>query len=405
MVVSYWQVARAGYSVNVSATTGKGTVTATVTSHTADSVTGLKPRITFTTPFMVNPSVAINQQSNSFPSGSLHSDILFAPANSLALPAGSDARTYVQVRATSNYWASVQSTNLAGDLGDSDDLIGFIIPRSACASSDVEIVPIQTTANSIKFQFKAKLSDEGSAVLLRVVETNSTTGLPIQKYVVLVVGPYDNTAPGNCEGTVTVTGDLENMALLLDGHTSTLPFNISCPADQVLSCSAPLPATYDPPAVASGDTGPYTITYDKLPADLAIGNNVVTATARDANGCTVSCQFNVNRQGITFNGFFSPIGSADGPACQAVRSYRLGSNVALKFKMTCNGQEVLSGTPVITIERCGGNVVFHGPFQHVNDEWHFNIDSSVVTTAGTYTFIATLPDGSQHSTVIQFTKK
>ena len=392
MVFCHYQLARAGWSVSVGAIDGKGTVTVKVTSHTG-------PTNKITTPYLTNPSAAINQQSN---------NIVFSTTG--ALPSGADPRTYVQVQAFASFRTSIQSTNFASDIGDSEntDLLQYIIPRSACAGSDVEIVPINVGPNSITFQYKAKLSDEGSAVLLRVVDT--VTGQ--QKYVVLLVGPYDNTVPSNnCEGTITVNGNVNQLNMLLDGTTSTLPFSITCPGDMVLDCSA---SSYDPPAVATGDTGPFTVTYDPAPNQLVPGvTTTVTATARDTNGCTVSCQFKVYRQPMNFEGFYSPIGGADasGGTCQVpLRTFKLGNVVPVKFTITCGGLPVTSGVPIIGITNCPGTRAFgyQGPFQLVNNEWHFNIDSTVIGTganfAGTYTITATLPDGSQHYTVLQYKK-
>jgi hypothetical protein len=374
--------ARAGWSVNVS-TTGSGTVTVKVTSSTGASNV-------VRTPFGSNPGAAINKQSN------------FTFTATGSLPPGASPETYVQVRAFANYKTSIQSRTVGGDLNDSDEVLQFVIPRSACASGEVEIEPIQTTADSITFQYRAKLSDEGSAVLLRVLDAVTLQ----QKYVVLLVGPYDNTDPSNCEGTITVTGNPGQLNLVLDGTTSTLPFNITCPGDMVLGCSAPVLDTYDPPAVATGETGPYIITYDPPPSQLVLGvTNTVTATARDTNGCTVSCQFKVYRQPISFDGFFSPLGGADatGGSCPApLRTFKLGNVVPVKFKMTCNGVPVTTGVPIITIQGCTGNFTYQGPFHMVNDEWHFNIDSSVINDPGKYTITATLPDTSYHSVVLQY---
>jgi len=388
MVFCHYQLARAGWSVSVGAIDGKGTVTVKVTSHTG-------PTNKITTPYLANPSAAINQQSN------------FVFAATGLLPLNADPRTYVQVRASSNYVTSIQSTNFNNDIGDSvtTDLLPYIIPRSACAGSDVEILPINVGPNSITFQYKAKLSDEGSAVLLRVVD--AVTGQ--QKYVVLLVGPYDNTVPSNnCEGTITVNGNVNQLNMLLDGTTSTLPFSITCPPDDiVLDCGSPLPETYDPPAVATGDTGPYTITYNPLANQLVLGvTNIVTATATDTNGCTVSCQFKVYRQAITFNGFDAPIGGADatgGSCASPLRTFRLGNVVPVKFAMLCNGVPIVSGTPPrIEIVNCNGSPAFEGLFEVFNSQWHFNIDSTVIGFPGKYIVTAVLPDGSRHSVVLQY---
>jgi hypothetical protein len=179
----------------------------------------------------------------------------------------------------------------------------------------------------------------------------------------------------------------------------------------ILGCGAPL-TTYNPPAVATGVTGPFTITYDPPPNQLVPNvTNIVTATATDTNGCTVSCQFNVFVQPITFTGFYSPVGGADatGGSCQApIGTYKLGSVVPLKFDLSCNGVPLTSGAPTVTIQSCTGNFLFNGPFTLINNQWHFNIDSTVIGTAnsfaGVYRVTANLPDGSQHSAYLQFKK-
>jgi len=288
LLANYSPSARAGWSVSVGLT-GSGTVKLKVSNACGSNV--------LTTPFMLFPSAAFNRQSNTFVF------LTNAPA-----PACSTNGTYVQVRASTNYVTSIQSATGAGDTNDSDEVLQFVIPRSACASGDVDVVPINITANAVTFHYTAKLSDEGSAALFRIVD--SVTGQ--QRYVVLIVGPYDNTT-NSCEGTFTVIGDPARLNLLVDGNTSTLPFDIACPGDIVLPCDAPPLTTYDPPAVPHGVTGPFTVTYVPAPSELVFGvTNTVIATARDTNGCTVKCQFNVYRQPISFDGFYSPIGGADG---------------------------------------------------------------------------------------------
>ncbi len=383
LLANYSPSARAGWSVSVGLT-GSGTVKLKVSNACGSNV--------LTTPFMLFPSATFNRQSNTF---------VFS--TNAPPPACSTNGTYVQVRAFTNYFTSIQSKTGAGDTNDSDEVLQFVIPRSACASGDVDVVPIQILSNAVTFHYTAKLSDEGSAVLFRIVD--SVTGQ--NRYVVLVVGPYDNTT-NSCEGTFTVIGDPARLNLLVDGNTSTLPFDIACPGDIVLPCDAPPLTTYEPPAVAHGATGPFTVTYVPPPSQLLFGvTNTVIATARDTNGCTVKCQFNVYRQPISFDGFFSPIGGADaasGGSCDApLRIFRLGNVVPVKFDMTCNGLPVTSGIPIISILGCStGSISFEGPFQLVNNEWHFNIDSTIIKTAGKYKIIATLPDGSQHYTVLQF---
>src|SRR5215510_12917810 len=124
MVISH-QLARAGYSVNVSCTTGQGTVTAIVRSRIGITNTAKST-------FRLNPSAAINQQTN----------LVYSITN--ALPSGSDPRTFAQVQGFANFVTSAASTNYSGDFADpaNPDLLQFIIPRSACASSTVDTLPI-----------------------------------------------------------------------------------------------------------------------------------------------------------------------------------------------------------------------------------------------------------------------
>lgn len=387
LLLNYSPAARAGWSVSVGVN-GSGTVQVKVSNACGTN--------TIKTPFMANPSAAINQQSN---------NIVFS--TNAPLPACASSQTYVQVQATNNYKTTIKSFTGPGDLNDNEDLLQFVIPRSACASGDVEVIPVLVTNNSVTFHYIARLSDEGTAILLRVVD--AVTGQ--ERYVVLVTGPYDNTGQP-CEGTFTVFGDPTRLNLLVDGNTSTLPFSIACPGDMMIPCGTPPLTAYNPPAVPSGDTGPFTVTYNPPPSQLVLGvTNVVTATATDTNGCTVSCQFNVYLQPITFDGFYSPIGGADatGGSCQApLRTFKLGNVIPVKFDMVCNGAPVIAGTPTITIQSCTGSFAFTGPFQLVNNEWHFNIDSTVIGAsgnfAGVYKITATLPDGSQHSAYIQYKK-
>jgi len=385
LLINSSQPARAGWSVNVGLN-GSGTVQVKISNACGTN--------TIKTPFMAFPSAAINRQSN---------NIVFS-TNGL-LPACASSQTYVQVQATNNYKTTIKSFTGPGDANDNDDLLQFVIPRSACASGDVDVIPIMVTNNAVTFHYIARLSDEGTAILLRVID--ATTGQ--ERYVVLVTGPYDNTGQP-CEGTFTVFGDPTKLNLLVDGNTSTLPFSIACPGDMVIPCgSGPLTA-YNPPAVPSGVTGPFTVTYNPPPNQIVLGvTNTVTATATDTNGCTVSCQFNVYVQPINFTGFYSPIAGADatGGSCQVpLRTFKLGNVVPVKFDMSCNGAPVTSGSPTITIQSCTGNFLFNGPFQLINNQWHFNIDSTVIGTggnfAGVYRVTANLPDGSQHSAYIQY---
>jgi hypothetical protein len=72
--------------------------------------------------------------------------------------------------------------------------------------------------------------------------------------------------------------------------------------------------------------------------------------------------------------------------------------------MSCNGIPILGGVPpTIKIQSCTSNsTAYVGSFVVFNNEWHFNIDSTVIGAAGKYIVTAILPDGSQHSVVLLY---
>ena len=71
--------------------------------------------------------------------------------------------------------------------------------------------------------------------------------------------------------------------------------------------------------------------------------------------------------------------------------------------MSCNGVPITSGVPPrIKIQNCNGSDPTWGLFEIFNNEWHFNIDSTIIGTAGTYIITAVLPDASEHSVVVKY---
>ena len=282
LFLNYSQPARAGWSVNVGLN-GSGTVQVKVSNACGTN--------TIKTPFMAYPSAAINQQSN---------NIVFS-TNGL-LPACASSQTYVQVQATNNYKTTIKSFTGPGDANDNDDLLQFVIPRSACASGDVEVIPVIVTNNAVTFHYIAGCPMKAPRYCCECRRGHR---------------PGEICRPSYWHRTIILAALRRNFYRLRRPHETKppgrwkhqhLPFSIACPGDMVIPCgSGPLTA-YNPPAVPSGVTGPFSVTYNPPPNQIVLGvTNTVTATATDTNGCTVSCQFNVFVQPIAFMGSIHPL--------------------------------------------------------------------------------------------------
>jgi hypothetical protein len=152
-------------------------------------------------------------------------------------------------------------------------------------------------------------------------------------------------------------------------------------------------------------------------------------TATDGAGNSGACQFSVTVTNANciygFNGFLDPIGGADatgGTVSNSIRSFKLGSTIPVKFRITCSGTPVSTGVhtlqaikwtsatdsdPAISVTATDGATT--GNQFRLTDastgEWHFNLDTKAQgITAGTWQLIATLSDGSKHSVYIGIKK-
>ncbi len=159
------------------------------------------------------------------------------------------------------------------------------------------------------------------------------------------------------------------------------------------SVTLPIPTTTDNCAgtVAGTTTTVFPIT--------TAGTTVVTWTFNDGNGNISAASQTVIVTGLTFNGFYSPIGGTGGSCKVPLRTANLGNNLPVKFDETCGGSPYLAGKPTLSIEKadadCVLTLVAAVDFTLVGNEWHFNWDTgSGGVTRGTYKLTATLQDGS-----------
>jgi hypothetical protein len=221
--------------------------------------------------------------------------------------------------------------------------------------------------------------------------------------VTITYNPPANLLPPTVSTvTVTATDEVGNSAqcsFVADNSAKGIPFSVTCPSNLVFTCSQTV--AY-PAAQISGGCGAVSVAYSPLASAIQPGTtNLVTVTATDSLGRTTQCSFSVIRQGLVFEGFYSPISGTGGSCGSPVRMINVGSTVPVKFKVSCSGSPVLTGQPSLSIKRCSnGSVVGGGNFNKVVNEWHFQWLTSGISK-GDYELIATLQDGSRKSVFIR----
>jgi hypothetical protein len=154
------------------------------------------------------------------------------------------------------------------------------------------------------------------------------------------------------------------------------------------------------PTATDNCPGSVTVTPNAPQVVSALGTSTITWTFRDAAGNTSTANQTVVVSGLTFNGFYSPIGGTGGSCGAPLRTINSGSSIPVKFDVKCSGSAYVQGAPSLSIERanaqCALTPVGGGNFTLVGSEWHFNWDTSGLTKA-TYKLTATLQDGTKQS--------
>jgi hypothetical protein len=121
-------------------------------------------------------------------------------------------------------------------------------------------------------------------------------------------------------------------------------------------------------------------------------------TFTDGNGNKTTANQNIIVTGLTFAGFYSPVGGTNGTCQQPLTSANLGSVLPTKFDIFCGTNPITSGTPpIVQIQAYAKNCtpstnVVTQPAAYQNN-WHYNWDTTGFAK-GTYKVIVVLPDGS-----------
>lgn len=201
----------------------------------------------------------------------------------------------------------------------------------------------------------------------------------------------------------------------------TEPPQLTCPALVAVGCSPQVlaPVVYPPAVVADNCDADPTVTYSPPSGSgFPVGPTTVTCVATDDDGNSTSCTFTVVRAPLGFTGFLPPIGGevaagTGGSFADPVRTFKLGSTVPVKFLLTCDGSAVKTGIHTLqaikfsnavdsdpAIDASPTDAATTGNQFRLTDpagaQWHFNLNTKVGMSAGTWKLVATLADNTRH---------
>jgi len=129
-----------------------------------------------------------------------------------------------------------------------------------------------------------------------------------------------------------------------------------------------------------------------------LGTTVITWNFSDGNGNSTSATQKVNVAGLTFEGFYPPLGGTGGTCAKPLRTLNQGSVNPIKFDMLCGSTLITSGTPpMVKIQSysksCVAGAELVDTAATYNNDWHYNWDTSA-WAKGTYKVTVLLPDGT-----------
>jgi hypothetical protein len=155
-----------------------------------------------------------------------------------------------------------------------------------------------------------------------------------------------------------------------------------------------------PPTTTDNCAGTVTGTTTTQFPITTLGTNVVTWTFDDGNGNKTTATQRIIVTGLTFVGFYSPIGGTNGSCASPLRTINQGSVNPIKFDLFCGSQLITGGTPpLVRIQPYStGNCTPGADLVDTNavyqNDWHYNWDTTS-WAKGVYKVTVVLPDGSQ----------
>ena len=190
-----------------------------------------------------------------------------------------------------------------------------------------------------------------------------------------------------------------------DGNTKSCTFNVIvtdttppvAPELAIVTGDCSAPVTLTAPTATDNCAGIVTgATTDPLSYSKA-GTYTVHWTFDDGNGNVTTADQKVIVNGLTFYGFYSPVGGTGGTCNKPLLTVNQGSKVPTKFDFSCGTTPITGGTaPIVRIQDytgcTAGSVVIIHDAEYQND-WHYNWDTSG-SPEGIYKVSVELPDGT-----------
>jgi hypothetical protein len=160
-------------------------------------------------------------------------------------------------------------------------------------------------------------------------------------------------------------------------------------------CSAPV--TLTPPTTTDNCAGTVTGTTTDPTNYTQTGTFTVHWTFNDGNGNTSTAnQTVIVGGGLTFQGFYSPIGTVSN-LCASPVIVNQGSVLPIKFDMLCGSTPITAGpAPIVKIQLWTGCAFVSEPISVdavYQNNWHFNWDTTG-WAKGIYKVVVILPDGT-----------
>ena len=172
--------------------------------------------------------------------------------------------------------------------------------------------------------------------------------------------------------------------------------------DLVFGCS--VPAFVTPPTTTDACVGTVTGTTTTTFPITTLGTNLVTWRFDDGHGNVTTATQKVIVTGLTFQGFYSPIGGTGGTCSAAFTTQNQGSILPIKFDVLCGNTVITSGAPPMVQIQQWVNCAAVGQPINVNavyqNNWHYNWDTSTASK-GVYKVIITLPDGTSATVFVK----
>ena len=186
-----------------------------------------------------------------------------------------------------------------------------------------------------------------------------------------------------------------NQTVIVDDVTPPVPPTIP---DAIGGCGTPVIVTR--PTAIDAVVGPVIGNTTSPLVYTNLGTNTIVWTFNDGNGNTSTATQRVIVAGLTFQGFFSPVGTVNNTVNNPV-TRTAGASFPLKWDMLCGTTPITGGTPpTVDIQK----VITKVPLElgtpsrltaEFQNDWHINWPTPNATKNDIYKATVNLPDGTK----------